>query len=118
MSISPNLFLILYPPTFQHLSKPKIYYPNLYLLRITLTVIFIEKDYIVKFDIPMDDVKFMDVAECTEDFTHDGLDSLLGVFKSFLDVFQQGSTLAILRNDTVNILIHVCLVYFDDIGVI
>lgn len=118
MRIGPNLLTILDSPASQHLSKPKIYNPYLNILRICLTVILIEEDYIIQLDIPMHDVQLMDVAESAEDLAHYGSNGFLGVAMSFLDVFQQGAAFAILSDDAVDIFIHVCLVYLDDIGVI
>lgn len=118
MSIRPNFLTILDSPASQHLSKPKIYYPYLNILRIHLTVILIEEDYVIQLDIPMHDVEPMDVAESAEDLAHYGSDGFLGVTMSFLDVFQQGAAFTIFSDDAVDIFVHVCLIYFDDIGVI
>lgn len=47
MRIGPNLLPILDSPASQYLSKPKIDDPDLYILRIRLTIILIEEDHII-----------------------------------------------------------------------
>lgn len=118
MRIRPYLFLILYPPAAEHLRKPKVYQPYLNILRISLAIVLIEKDYIIEFDVPVDDVELMDVAERAEDFAHDGPDGLRGVSMPLLDVLKQRSALAVLSDDAVNIFVHICLVDLDDVWVI
>lgn len=66
----------------------------------------------------MHDVELVDVAECAEDLAHYGSEGFLGVSMSLLDVFQQGTAFAVLSYDTVDIFVHVCLVYLDDVRVI
>lgn len=37
---------------------------------------------------------------------------------SFLDVFEQRSALTVLRDDAVDVLVHICFVDLDDVGMV